>query len=185
LEAFLVSVSAITLGEIGDKTQLLALLLAARFKRPRPIVAGIVVAVIANHLLAGYVGHLLGARLSPDIGRWILGLSLLAVALWTLKPDTLDEDVEPLNGYGVFLTTCIAFFLAEMGDKTQIVTVLLAARFNDLFAVVAGTTLGMLIADLPAIFIGHRAADRLPLKAIRIGAAVLFAVLGVVTLAGL
>ncbi|WP_028534579.1 TMEM165/GDT1 family protein [Paludibacterium yongneupense] len=185
MEAFLVSVSAITLGEIGDKTQLLALVLAARFKRPLPIVAGIVVAVVANHLLAGYAGHLLGARLSPDIGRWILGLSLLAVALWTLKPDTIDEGAEPTNGYGVFVSTCIAFFLAEMGDKTQIVTVLLAARFNDLLAVVAGTTLGMLIADLPAVFIGHQMADRLPLRFIRFGAAALFAVLGVVTLAGL
>jgi putative Ca2+/H+ antiporter (TMEM165/GDT1 family) len=175
LEAFLVSTSVVALGEIGDKTQLLALLLAARFRRPWPIVAGILVATLANHTLAGVVGNWIRSVLPPDALRWMLGVSFLVVAAWALKPDSLDDDKTPASGAGVFAVTLVAFFLAEMGDKTQVATVMLAARFPSLVAVIAGTTLGMLIADVPVVFAGKMASDRIPFRAIRIVAAAIFA----------
>jgi len=184
MEAFLVSVAVVTLGEIGDKTQLLALVLAVRYRRPWPIVAGILVATLLNHTLAGVVGSWVRAAIPPDVLRWLLALSFFAVAAWALKPDTIDEKAPPATRFGVFGVTVIAFFLAEMGDKTQIATAILAARFDSLVAVVAGTTLGMLIADVPAVFAGKLAADRIPFKAIRIAAALLFAGLGVWVLVG-
>jgi len=184
MEAFLVSVAVVTLGEIGDKTQLLALVLAVRFRRPWPIVAGILVATLLNHTLAGVVGSWVRAAIAPDVLRWLLALSFFAVAAWALKPDTIDEKAPPATRFGVFGVTVIAFFVAEMGDKTQIATAILAARFDSLVAVVAGTTLGMLIADVPAVFAGKLAADRIPFKAIRIAAALLFAGLGVWVLVG-
>jgi len=184
MEAFLVSVAVVTLGEIGDKTQLLALVLAVRYRRPWPIVAGILVATLLNHTLAGVVGSWVRAAIPPDVLRWLLAMSFFAVAAWALKPDTIDERAPPATRFGVFGVTVIAFFLAEMGDKTQIATAILAARFDSLLAVVAGTTLGMLIADVPAVFAGKLAADRIPFKAIRIAAALLFAALGVWVLVG-
>lgn len=184
MEAFLVSTLAVTIGEIGDKTQLLALILAARFRKPLPIVAGILVATLLNHSLAGIVGELIRSALDPQLLRWLLGISFLAIALWALKPDTFDEEPRRQSGAGVFIVTFVAFFLAEMGDKTQLATVALAAKYPDLVAVVAGTTLGMLIADVPAVLLGDKAAPRLPLKAIRLVAAGLFALIGILVLLG-
>jgi Ca2+/H+ antiporter, TMEM165/GDT1 family len=179
MEAFLVSVAVVALGEIGDKTQLLALMLAVRFRRPWPIVAGILVATLLNHTLAGLVGNWIRGSVPPNTLKWLLALSFFAVAAWALKPDTIADDAPPVSRLGVFGVTVVAFFLAEMGDKTQIATAVLAARFDALAAVIAGTTLGMLIADVPAVFAGKLAADRIPFKAVRIGAALLFAALGV------
>jgi Ca2+/H+ antiporter, TMEM165/GDT1 family len=184
MEAFLVSTAVVAIGEIGDKTQLLALLLAARFKRPIPIVLGILLATLANHSLAGLVGEWVRHAVSPDYLRWGLGISFFAVALWALKPDTMDEELKPMGRYGVFMMTLTTFFIAEIGDKTQLATVMLAAKFPSLVAVVAGTTLGMLIADVPAVFLGQMASHRIPFRAVRIVAALLFAVLGVATLLG-
>ena len=178
MEAFLVSVAVVALGEIGDKTQLLALVLAVRYRRPWPIVAGILVATLFNHTLAGIVGSWVRATVPPDVLHWLLALSFFAVAAWALKPDTIEEQAPPATRFGVFGVTVITFFLAEMGDKTQIATAILAARFDSLAAVVAGTTLGMLIADVPAVFAGKLAADRIPFKAVRIAAALLFGGLG-------
>jgi len=178
MEAFLVSTAVVALGEIGDKTQLLALMLALRFRRPWPIVAGILVATLVNHTIAGAIGTWLRTVVSPEALKWGVALSFFAVAAWALKPDKLEEAPLPLSRLGVFAVTTVSFFLAEMGDKTQIATAILAARFNALPAVVAGTTLGMLIADVPAVFAGHLAADRIPFRAVRIAAAVLFAALG-------
>jgi len=185
VEAFLVSTLVVALGEIGDKTQLLALVLAARFRRPLPIVLGILVATVANHSVAGLVGEWVRVSLSPDTLRWTLGTSFIAIGLWALKPDTLEENPRTLGHCGIFLVTACAFFVAEIGDKTQLATVALAARFDMLVAVVAGTTLGMLIADVPAVLLGDRAAPRIPMRAIRAAAAALFIVLGVGALAGL
>ena len=179
-EAFLVSTSVVALGELGDKTQLLALVLAARYPRPWPIVAGIFVATLANHAMAGWVGNWLRGALPPDLLQWLLALSFFAVAAWALKPDKLDDDdAVPASRWGVFGVTAVAFFLAEMGDKTQIATVMLAAKYASLAAVVAGTTLGMLIVNVPTVLIGRAAGERIPLRAVRIAAAVLFAALGV------
>jgi len=179
LEAFLVSTAVVALGELGDKTQLLTLVLATRYPRPWTIVAGILVATLANHAIAGWVGNWVAARLAPDVLRWLLALSFFAVAAWALKPDKLDErDAVPASQWGVFGVTVVAFFLAEIGDKTQIATVMLAAKFPSLAAVVAGTTLGMLIVNVPTVFIGRAAAERIPFRAVRIAAAVLFAGLG-------
>ncbi len=178
MEAFLVSTAVVALGEIGDKTQLLALVLAARFRRPWPIVAGILVATLANHALAGLVGNWVRSVLPPDVLRWLLAASFLVVAAWALKPDTLDDDRAPVSHAGVFVVTLIAFFLAEMGDKTQVATVMLAAKFPSLAAVVIGTTLGMLIANVPVVFAGKLASDKIPFKAIRIVAAAIFAGIG-------
>jgi putative Ca2+/H+ antiporter (TMEM165/GDT1 family) len=182
MEAFLISTGVVALGEMGDKTQLLAMLLAVRFKRPAPIVLGILVATLFNHAAAGAVGGWVASALGPDVLRWVIGISFIAMAGWMLIPDKIDEDEAVSARYGVFLTTVVAFFLAEMGDKTQIATVALAARYNDLVAVVAGTTLGMLIADVPAVFVGDKIAKRVPMKLVHSIAAGIFAVLGVLTL---
>jgi len=182
MEAFLISTGVVALGEMGDKTQLLAMLLAVRFKRPALIVLGILVATLFNHAAAGAVGGWVASALGPDVLRWVIGVSFIAMAGWMLIPDKIDEDEAVSARYGVFLTTVVAFFLAEMGDKTQIATVALAARYNDLVAVVAGTTLGMLIADVPAVFVGDKIAKRVPMKLVHSIAAGIFAVLGVLTL---
>ena len=184
MEAFLVSTGIVALGEMGDKTQLLALLLAARFRRPVPIVLGILVATLANHAMAGALGAWLGTLLGPTALRWGLGLGFLAMAAWMLVPDELEAAEGGHARGGVFVTTLIAFFLAEMGDKTQIATVALAARFDALAAVVAGTTLGMMIANVPAVLLGDRLAHRIPVRWVHALAALLFAGLGVATLLG-
>ena len=180
LETLLVSTAVVALGEIGDKTQLLTLMLAVRFRKPWPIVAGILVATLANHTIAGVIGNWVRAVVPPGVLPWLLALSFFAVAAWVLKPDRLEQDnVGQSSRLGVFAVTMVAFFLAEMGDKTQIATVVLAARFDSLAAVVVGTTLGMMIVNIPTAFAGHLAADRVPLKSVRIVAAALFAALGV------
>ncbi len=184
MEAFLVSTGIVTLGEMGDKTQLLALLLAARFRRPWPIVAGILVATLANHAAAGLVGGWVAAWLGPELLRWVVGGGFVAMAAWMLVPDKLD-DAEATPGrlrFGVFGTTVAAFFLAEMGDKTQIATVALAARFQDLWAVVAGSTLGLMLANVPAVFLGDRIARAVPMRLVHGVGALIFLVLGVLTL---
>ena len=184
MEAFLVSTGIVALAEIGDKTQLLAFLLAAKFRKPLPIVLAILVATIANHTFAAAIGTWVTSMLSPEVLRWVLGISFLAMAGWTLIPDKFEEGDAKLAKYGVFLTTLIAFFLAEMGDKTQIATVALAAQYNALFAVVAGTTFGMMLANVPAVYLGDRIADRLPIRLVHSIAALIFAILGVATLLG-
>ena len=185
LEAFLVSTGVVALAEIGDKTQLLAFILAARFRKPAPIIAAILAATLANHALAGAVGAWITSLLGPQTLRIVLGLSFIAMALWTLIPDRLDEGAAKLPHAGVFVTTLVAFFLAEMGDKTQIATVALAARYHSFAPVVAGTTLGMMIVNVPAVLIGGRLAHRLPIRLVHAIAAAIFAVLGVVALAGI
>ncbi|MDQ6923308.1 MAG: TMEM165/GDT1 family protein [Pseudomonadota bacterium] len=183
MEAFLVSTVVVALGEIGDKTQLLALMLAARLRKPVPIILGIAVATLFNHTLAGLAGAWVRGIVPAMYLRWLLALSFLMVALWALKPDKIGDDARVSYSHlGAFTVTVVAFFLAEIGDKTQIATVMLAARFNDLLAVVAGTTLGMLIADVPVGLIGKLAANKRPFKAVRIVAARLFALLAVLTL---
>ena len=182
MEAFLVSLVVVAVGEIGDKTQLLALMLAARFRKPVPIICGIVVATLVNHALAGLVGAWVREVVPAEYLRWLLVASFFAVALWALRPDTMDASSAPPGKYGAFAVTTVMFFIAEIGDKTQIATVVLAARFDNLVAVVAGTTLGMLVADVPAVLIGNAAAHRLPLRLVRYAAATLFAVLGIVAM---
>ncbi|MGX5220589.1 TMEM165/GDT1 family protein [Pseudomonas segetis] len=178
LESLTVPTLIVALAEIGDKTQLLALLLAARFRKPWPIIAGIIVATLANHFVAGAVGNWVAGLFSPATLSWVLAVSFIAVALWTLVPDKLDDDeASSLKRYGPFLTTLIAFFLAEMGDKTQVATVMLAAQYPHLILVVIGTTLGMLVANVPVVLVGNFAAERLPLTLIRRLAASAFAVL--------
>ncbi len=184
MEAFLISTGIVGLAEIGDKTQLLAFLLAAKFRKPLPIVLAIFVATIANHAFAAAVGAWITSMLGPDVLRWVLGVSFLAMAAWTLIPDKLDEDETKLARYGVFLTTLIAFFMAEMGDKTQVATVALAARYHDIVSVVLGTTFGMMLANVPAVYLGDRIANRVPLRLVHGIAALIFAVLGVATLLG-
>ena len=184
MEAFLVSTLVVAIGEIGDKTQLLALILAARFRRPVPIILGILFATLFNHTLAGLLGGWIRAAVAPDVLRWGLGLSFLAIAAWALKPDKVDAEPVALSRFGAFAVTFVAFFLAEIGDKTQIATVALAARFDSLVSVVAGTTAGMLIADIPAVFLADRASTRIPFKAIRYVAAALFGAMGIAALAG-
>ncbi|MEV4779607.1 TMEM165/GDT1 family protein [Oxalobacteraceae bacterium OTU3REALA1] len=184
MEAFLVSTGIVALAEIGDKTQLLAFVLAAKFRRPLPIIAAIFIATIANHAFAAAIGTWITGLLGPDTLRWVLGASFLAMAVWTLVPDKLDDEDTRLAGYGVFMTTLIAFFVAEMGDKTQVATVALAARYDALIAVVCGTTLGMMIANVPAVYLGDRIANRVSLKLVHGIAAAVFAVLGVATLLG-
>ena len=183
LEALLVSTGVVALAEIGDKTQLLALLLATRLRAPLPIVLGIVVATLANHALAGAVGTWLVNFIGPDVMRWILGVSFLLMAAWTLIPDDAPPEDAARPRYGVFITTVIAFFLVEMGDKTQIATVALAAQFQSLTWVVLGTTLGMLIANVPVVYAGDALIRRVPMKVVRIVAALAFAALGVYALA--
>ena len=183
MEAFLVSTVVVALGEVGDKTQLLALMLAARLRKPVPIILGIAVATLFNHALAGLAGAWVRGIVPAMYLRWLLALSFLIVALWALKPDKTGDDAPVHHSHlGAFMVTVVAFFLAEIGDKTQIATVMLAARFNDLVAVVAGTTLGMLIADVPVVVIGKLAAGKIPFKPVRIAAAALFALLAVLTL---
>jgi putative Ca2+/H+ antiporter (TMEM165/GDT1 family) len=184
MDAFFISTGIVALAEIGDKTQLLAFLLAARFRKPLPIVAGILVATLANHAFAAAVGALVAQLLGPNVMRWVLGLSFLAMAVWIMVPDEIEEEESRFARFGVFLTTLIAFFLAEMGDKTQIATVALAARFQSTLAVVAGTTVGMLLANVPAVYFGDRIANKVPLKLVHGLAALIFAVLGVATLLG-
>lgn len=184
MEAFLISSGIVALAEIGDKTQLLAFILAAKFRKPLPIVLGILVATIANHAFAGAIGSWVTTLLSPEALRWVLGLSFLAMAGWTLIPDKFDEEEAKLARYGVFTTTLIAFFLAEMGDKTQVATVALAAQYHAFIAVVAGTTFGMMLANVPAVLLGDRVAQRMPVRLVHGIAAALFALLGVATLMG-
>lgn len=187
MEAFLISTGVVALAEMGDKTQLLAFMLAARFRRPLPIVWGILTATVLNHACAGAVGAWLTSVVGPGVLRWVLGLSFLAMAAWVLVPDKLDEDEAEVGRKGrggVFLTTVVAFFLAEMGDKTQIATVALAAKFAAFWPVVAGTTLGMMLANVPAVYLGGSIAHRLPIRLIHGIVAVIFAALGVATLLG-
>ena len=184
LEAFLISTGVVALAEIGDKTQLLAFLLAAKFRRPLPIVVGILVATLVNHALAGAVGAWITTLLPPTTLRWVLGLSFLGMAVWTLIPDRLEEDEARLAGFGVFGTTLAAFFMAEMGDKTQIATVALAAQYQAMFPVVTGTTLGMMIANVPAVLLGGRIAERIPVRVVHMIAATIFLLIGLATLLG-
>jgi len=182
LEALLISTGIVALAEMGDETQLLALVLAARYRKPLPIIAGILIATLVNHALAGALGAWLTSFLAPGVLRWVLALSFIAMAGWMLVPDTLDEQATQVGGQGAFIATLVAFFLAEMGDKTQIATVALAAKYASFPAVVAGTTLGMMIANVPAVLVGDRIAGRLPLKLIHAVAAALFLVLGLLVL---
>jgi putative Ca2+/H+ antiporter (TMEM165/GDT1 family) len=185
VEAFWVSTGVVALAEIGDKTQLLAFILAARFKKPAPIIAGILLATLVNHGLAGALGAWITAVVSPEVLRWVLGASFIGMAVWTLIPDEIeDEETQVAQRFGVFGATLITFFLAEMGDKTQIATVAMAAHYATPVIVVLGTTLGMLIADVPAVFVGNRLADKIPMKLVHAIAAGVFAVLGVATLLG-
>ena len=185
MESLLVSTGVVALAEIGDKTQLLAFILAARFKKPVPIILGILAATTLNHGLAGALGAWITASVSPDILRWVLGLSFLGMAIWTLVPDKIEEDeTQVARKLGVFSATFVTFFLAEMGDKTQIATVALAAHYGAPLTVVIGTTLGMLIADVPAVFVGDMLASKIPMKLVHSIAAAIFALLGVATLAG-
>lgn len=184
IEAFFVSTGVVALAEIGDKTQLLALVLAARYRKPVPIILGIWVATIANHAVAGVLGAWIASALGEELLRWILGISFIAMAAWMLIPDKLDDDEEKPARYGVFVTTLVAFFLVEMGDKTQIATVALAAHYPSLIAVVVGTTLGMMIANVPAVYLGEVAAQKLPMRVVHSVVALVFVVLGVVILVG-
>ena len=186
MESLLYSTGVVALAEMGDKTQLLAFILAARFKKPVPIILGILVATVLNHGLAGALGTWITAILSPDVLRWVLGLSFLGMAIWTMIPDKIEEEETHIaTRLGVFGATLITFFLAEMGDKTQIATVALAAHYAQPLLVVIGTTLGMLIADVPAVFVGDKFAARIPMKLVHTIAAAIFAVLGLLVLFGI
>jgi len=183
LETFLVSTGVVALAEMGDKTQLLALFLAARFRRPWPIILGILLATVANHGVAALLGVAVADWLKGDILNWILGVGFVVMGLWTLKPDKLEEgEVAQVRRRDAFIATLVAFFLVEIGDKTQIATVALAARFQDVFHVTLGTTLGMMLANVPAVLLGGFVADKLPLQALRVGAAVVFVLFGAVVL---
>lgn len=184
MEAFLISTGIVALAEIGDKTQLLAFILAAKFRKPVPIIFGILIATIANHAFAGALGSWITSILGPETLRWILGVSFIAMAIWTLIPDKFDENEAKQTRYGVFVTTLVAFFLAEMGDKTQVATVALAAQYQAFISVVAGTTLGMMIANVPAVLAGDKIANKMPVRLVHTIAAAIFALLGVATLLG-
>lgn len=185
MESLLVSTGVVALAEIGDKTQLLAFILAARFKKPVPIILGILAATIVNHGLAGALGAWITAAVSPEILRWMLGLSFIGMAFWTMIPDKIEEEeTQIVKKFGVFGATLITFFLAEMGDKTQIATVAMAAHYAAPLMVVIGTTLGMLLADVPAVFVGDKLANNIPMKLVHAIAAVIFALLGIATLLG-
>jgi len=184
MEAFFLSTGIVALAEIGDKTQLLAFCLAAQFRKPLPVILGIFVATLLNHAVAAAVGNSVTALLGPDALRWVLGLSFIAMAAWIMVPDEIDEDAPSAAPYGVFAATVLAFFLAEMGDKTQIATVALAARYDSMVAVVAGTTFGMMLANVPAVYLGKGVAARVPLKLVHGIAAAVFAALGLATLLG-
>ena len=185
MEAFTVATASIAVGELGDKTQLLSLMLASRLRRPLPIIAGILVATLFNHLLACLVGVWGGAHISPQLLRWVLGVSFIAVGIWALVPDKLDsEDHSNRSHYGVFLLTVVTFFLAEMGDKTQIVALALAAKYQSLTEVVVGSTLGMMIVNVPTVLFAERATRWIPVNVVRMIAAAIYSVLGVATLLG-
>ena len=187
MEAFLISTGIVAMAEMGDKTQLLSLVLAARFRRPWPIIAGIFAATALNHALAGALGAAVTAWLGPQWLRWILAASFIAMAVWMLVPDKLDAGDAPAAArgpWGVFMATSVAFFLAEMGDKTQVATVMLAAQYPQWLAVVAGTTLGMLLANAPVVWFGERVMRRIPVRAVHAVSALIFLGLGVAILAG-
>lgn len=185
MESLVVSTGVVALAEIGDKTQLLAFILAARFKKPLPIILGILVATLINHGLAGALGAWITATISPNVLRWVLGASFIAMAIWTMIPDKIEEEeTQFAQRFGVFGATFITFFLAEMGDKTQIATVAMAAHYTAPLMVVMGTTLGMLIADVPAVFAGDKLANKIPMKLVHTIAAAVFLALGVATLLG-
>ena len=185
MESLLVSTGVVALAEIGDKTQLLAFLLAARFKKPLPIICGILAATVINHGLAGAVGAWITSTISPEVLRWVLGASFIGMAIWTMIPDKIEEEETLVaQRFGIFGATFITFFLAEMGDKTQIATVAMAAHYTAPLMVVIGTTLGMLIADVPAVFAGDKLANKIPMKLVHSIAAAVFALLGVATLMG-
>lgn len=184
MEAFWISTASIVIGELGDKTQLLSLVLATRLRKPIPIIVGIFVATLVNHLIACLIGEWAGTLIRQDILRWALGISFLAVAVWALVPDKMDDNVESRSNYGAFALTVVTFFLAEMGDKTQIVALALAAKYHQLVSVVAGTTLGMMIVNVPTVLFAQRATSWIPLKLVRVVAAAVYALLGVVTLLG-
>ena len=185
MEPLLVSTGVVALAEIGDKTQLLAFILAARFKKPVPIILGILLATIVNHGLAGALGAWITSTISPEVLRWVLGLSFIGMAIWTMIPDKIEEEETQIaNRFGVFGATLVTFFLAEMGDKTQIATVAMAAHYAAPIMVVVGTTLGMLIADVPAVFAGDKLASKIPMKLVHSIAAAVFAALGIATLLG-
>ena len=183
MEALFISTGVVALAEIGDKTQLLAFILAARFKKPVPIILGILCATLVNHGLAGALGAWITSVVSPDAMRWVLGLSFIGMAIWTLIPDKIEEEeTQVAQRLGVFGATLVTFFLAEMGDKTQIATVALAAHYGAPLLVVIGTTLGMLIADVPAVFVGNKFAAKIPMKLVHSIAAGIFAIMGLLTL---
>jgi putative Ca2+/H+ antiporter (TMEM165/GDT1 family) len=183
MEALYISTGVVALAEMGDKTQLLAFILAARFKKPVPIILGILCATLVNHGLAGALGAWITSVISPDAMRWVLGLSFIGMAIWTLIPDKIEEEeTQVAQKMGVFGATLVTFFLAEMGDKTQIATVALAAHYGAPLLVVIGTTLGMLIADVPAVFVGNKFAEKIPMKLVHTIAAGIFAVMGLLTL---
>jgi putative Ca2+/H+ antiporter (TMEM165/GDT1 family) len=186
MEAFTISTASIVVGELGDKTQLLTLILAARLRKPIPIIAGILAATLVSNIAACLIGEWVGELITPQILRWLLSISFLAVAAWAIIPDKIeeDEDVKIRGHYGIFVLTAVTFFLAEMGDKTQFVSMALAAKYHDLFSVVAGTTLGMMIVNVPTVLFADRALKWVPVKMVRIIAALIYAVLGVVTLLG-
>jgi putative Ca2+/H+ antiporter (TMEM165/GDT1 family) len=185
MEALLISTGVVALAEIGDKTQLLAFLLAARFRKPLPIIAGILCATLVNHGLAGALGAWITSVASPELMRWILGLSFLGMAVWTMIPDKIEEEeAQVARRLGVFGATFVTFFLAEMGDKTQLATVALAAHFGAALMVVIGTTLGMLLADVPAVLVGNKFAAKIPMKLVHSIAAGIFALMGLLTLLG-
>ena len=185
MEALLISTGIVALAEMGDKTQLLAFILAARFKKPAPIIAGIFTATILNHARAGAVGQWVATAVAPGVLRWVLGLAFIAMAVWTLIPDKLEEDeAQVAQRFGVFGATVITFFLAEMGDKTQIATVGLAARFQEPVMVILGTTLGMMLANVPAVFLGSRFAASVNMRLVHGIAAAIFVALGLATLLG-
>ena len=184
MDAFLISTGVVALAEIGDKTQLLAFILAAKFRKPIPIILGVLVATIANHAFAGALGAWITSLVSPETMRWVLGVSFIGMAIWTLIPDKFDESEARFARFGVFGTTVIAFFLAEMGDKTQVATVALAAQYHAFVPVVAGTTLGMMIANVPAVLLGDRIAGKIPVRIVHAIAALIFAIIGVATLLG-
>jgi len=179
MEAFLVSLSTVAVAEMGDRTQLLSLMLAAHYRRPWPILAGVLCATLANHLLAALIGVRLGRFLTPAVLDAVVGVSMIGMALWALKPDTLEEK-RPTRSANAFVATLVAFFIAEIGDKTQIATVALAAAYSNLAAVVAGTTAGMLLANAPVVFLGKAFSDRLPLRTLHRVASALFLILGAV-----
>ena len=182
MHELLISTGIVALAEMGDKTQLLALLLSTQFRRPVPVILGMLVATLVNHAFAGAVGAWVAGIISPDILRWVLGGAFLAMAIWTLIPDKLDEDAPQSNQLGVFTATLVAFFLAEMGDKTQLATVALAAEYHSLVWVVAGTSLGMMIANVPVVLLGEWIVQRIPVRKIHVVCALLFAIVGLVIL---